>query len=117
MRTTDETVTVTVTVVVRVGDDIRPLVVWAGDRTRLGDRLVTGFDRFERRPHFLDEAKTRWKAEIDVPVGRVVTTGTARWPLDREIFFSTPDGLVPLSYADAMDHLDPDPTRVADRAD
>ncbi|TXM71206.1 hypothetical protein FV229_00145 [Methylobacterium sp. WL120] len=104
------------TVVVRVGDHVRPLVVWAGDRTQTADKLVAGFERFERRQHFLDEERTRFKAEIDVPIGRVVMTGTCRWPLDKEIFFSTPDGLVPMSYADAMDHLDPNPVRIADRA-
>ncbi|MGU3286074.1 hypothetical protein [Methylobacterium mesophilicum] len=101
---------------VRIGDDVRPLVIWAGDRTRLEDRLVTGFDRYERRPHALDGEQTRFKAEVDVPVGRIVTTARSRWPMDGEIFLATPDGLQPLSYEAAMDHLDPDPQRVIDRA-
>jgi hypothetical protein len=105
-----------VTVVVRVGDDVRPLVVWAGDSTQTSDRLVTGFERYERRPHYLDAERTRFKAEVYVPVGRIVTTARSRWPGPGEIFLATTAGLKPLSYDDAMDALDPDPTRVADRA-
>lgn len=108
--------TETVTVVVGIGRDVRPLIVWAGDRTKPEDRLIAGFETFPRRPHFLDEAKTRWKAEVDVPVGRVVTTGRGRWPIDGEIHLATAAGLQPMSYVEAMDHLDPDPQRIADRA-
>ncbi|WP_342108714.1 hypothetical protein [Methylobacterium sp. SI9] len=105
----------TLRVIVRVGDDIRPAIVWAGTRTHLEDRLVGGFERYAREQHWIDEARTRWKIAVHVPIGSVVTTTKARFPIDGEIYLATPDGLSPLSYADAMDALDPDPLRIANR--
>lgn len=106
----------TVRVIVRVGDDVRPIVLWSGTRTHLEDRLVGGFERYAREQHWIDPERTRWKVAVHVPVGHVVTTTKARFPIDGEIHVATPDGLSPLSYADAMDALDPDPARIADRA-
>lgn len=104
------------TVVVRVGEDIRPVVLWSGTRTHLEDRLVGGFERFAREQHWIDEARTRWKVAVHVPVGSVITTTKARFPIEGELFLATASGLAALSYADAMDALDPDPVRIADRA-
>lgn len=90
------------------------MLLWSGTRTHLEDRLVGGFGRFAREQHWIDEARTRWKVAVDVPVGHVVTTTKAKFPIEGELFLATPEGLAPLSYADAMDALDP--ARIADRA-
>lgn len=106
----------TVTVVVGVGRHVRPVVVWAGDRTRKEDCLVAGFERFERRPHLVDADRQVWKAEVDVPIGRVVTTSASKWPGSDDLFLATAGGLERISYEQVFDMLDPDPIRIAERA-
>lgn len=96
----------TVTVVLRAGAVLRPVLVWSGTRTRLEDRLVAGFTSFPKRQHFLDEAQTTWKSAHDLPVGAVVTTAR-NCPWDDDTFLVGPEGLQPLTREQAWDLLDP----------
>lgn len=96
----------TVTVVLRAGAILRPVLVWSGTRTRLEDRLVAGFTSYPKRQHFLDEQRTTWKSEHDLPVGAVVTTAR-NTPWDDDVFHVTADGLQAITRAQAWDLLDP----------
>lgn len=96
----------TVTIVLRAGAILRPVLVWSGTRTRLEDRLVAGFQAFPKRQHFLDEQRTTWKSEHDLPVGAIVTTARST-PWDDDTFLVGPDGLQAITRAQAWDLIDP----------
>lgn len=96
-----------VRVVLRAGTTVRRVDVWAGTRTQLGERLVTGRP-FPSEQHFLDAARTRWMPAFELPVGEVVTTARGREPAEGTLFLVGEGGLEPIGYAQAWDGVDPD---------
>lgn len=96
----------TVRVVLPAGATVRQVDVWSGTRTSLHARLVT-VRPFPSQQHFIDEARTRWKAGFDLPLGEVVTTCRVREPGEGQLILVTEDGLEPLTYAQAWDRVDP----------
>lgn len=92
--------------VLRTGTTVRRVDVWAGTRTQLGERLVTGRP-FPSEQAFLNPERTRWQPAFDLPVGEVVTTARGREPANGTLFLVGPAGLEPIGYAHAWDRVDP----------
>lgn len=96
----------TVRVILRSGTTVRRVDVWAGTRTQVTERLVTGRP-FPSEPHFLDEARTRWMPTFELPLGELVTTAKGREPAEGTLFLVGEGGLEPIGYDDAWDLVDP----------
>ena len=96
----------TVRVVLRAGTTVRRVDVWAGTRTQLVERPVTG-RHSPRQEACRKHVRSPEQPTLDLALGEVVTTARGREPAEGTLFLVGEAGLEPLSYADAWDRVDP----------